>query len=168
MGSIGELSPLQHAVKEGNALVREARTNAVELTLAIDTMLGSMIAEYFTRHRARFYLLFEILTLLTTSQKIDAFGNLETVKGVQYGKQHSLVVKRLRRFIEFRNALVHGFPTILPDTKLWRGRGKLSPYPLTPDSVENEMELGEEAFDALSGIFEQMMEERQSRKRKGA
>jgi hypothetical protein len=49
--------------------------------------------DYLTIYESKEGLLYEAMTLLTTSQKIEAFSNLETARGIKFGKQYKTIVQ---------------------------------------------------------------------------
>jgi len=145
--------------------VREARTGAVESVIALDSMLSWIIVDYFTLDESKEGLLYEMLTLLTTSQKIEAFCNLETARGIMFSKQYKTIVRRLQLVNSYRNTMVHGFPSVLYDTKLWRGRGKLLPFPLTRKLVRRMDQVEESTLNSLTKVFAHVLKKRNPHKR---
>ena len=151
---------LRQRIRESYELVRNARTGAVESMIALDSMLTWIIVDYFTQDDSKEGLLYEMLTLLATSQKIEAFANLETARGIKFGKRYKTIIRRLKLLNSYRNTMVHGFPSVHYDAKLWRGRGKLLPFPLTRKLVRRMDEAGLATLDALSKVFEQVLKKR--------
>jgi len=163
MRNESQLDRLSQRIKEGNELVREARTGAVESIIALDSMLTWIIVCYFTLDKSKEGMLYEMLTLLTTSQKIEAFSNLETTRGIKFSKRYKIIVQRLQLVNSYRNTMVHGFPSVLYDTKVWRGRGKLLPFPLTRKLVQRMDEVGESTLDSLTKVFDLVLKKRNVR-----
>jgi hypothetical protein len=130
-------------------------------------MLTWIIVDFFTLDDSKGGLLYEMLTLLTTSQKIEAFSNLETSTGVKFGKRYKTIIRRLQLVNSYRNTMVHGFPSVLYETKLWRGRGRLLPFPLTGKLVRRMDVVGETTLDALTKVFDQILKRRSAYQKSG-
>jgi len=158
MRKIG-MEKLRQKIRAGNELVRQARINALESAIAIDEMLSAIIAEYFADDDSRRETLYEVLSFLTTREKIETFSILETSRGIQFSKRYRRVTQRLNLLNDYRNTMVHGFLSLSYNPKLWRGRGKLTPFPLTTRLVRKMEEVGETAYDSLSIIFKRMVDQ---------
>lgn len=147
-------------VKEGNALIRKARDDALKFILAIGPMLDAVIAEYFVENDAKKSLLQSILPSLNTYQKIQIFANMETDRGVQFRVQYRRLVKQLEELNTYRNTLAHGFPLSLPKgVTLWKvnRQGRTRPIQMNKRFVQQMENKFDKSLDGLSRIYERLL-----------
>lgn len=144
-------------MRNGNALIRKARSKALEWLIAIDQILNAIIAEYFVKDGYRRQLLqHEILTrdFFSTSQKIRILGDLEIPRGIQFRKHHGTLLRQLERLVSWRNMLAHGLPISLTEgARVWINRGGLKPVQISESLVEEMETVYESAFDSLGELY---------------
>ena len=93
-------------------MIRKIRSDAVEWTLAFDSMLNAIISTYFARddEDRRSLLEYEILPMLTASQRIQALSNLKTGTGTSLASRYPRLIRQLHLLNSHRNLLVHEVP----------------------------------------------------------
>ena len=134
----------------------------MESAIAFDILLNDIIAEYFVQNQEkREFLAFEVLPLLPVSQRIEVLANLPLGKrGLALGKRYPRLIHRLKLLNNYRNILVHGYPSTWGKARIWKGRGKKKPYPINKRLVENMEKLSETTFESLARLFNRMLKQK--------
>jgi hypothetical protein len=142
-----------------NTMIRNARSVAIESSIAFDSLLNAAIAEYFVENQEkREFLEMEVLPILPISQRIKVLESLPLgPSGQSIGKQYPRLIRRLNLLNSYRNLLVHGYPSTWGMSRIWIHRGKMKPFPINKRLVNKMERLSETTFESLSRLFERLM-----------
>ena len=154
----GTRGPIER-MKRANTMIRKVRSDAVEWTLAFDSMLNGIISTYFARddEDRRSLLEYEILPMLTASQRIQALSNLKTGTGTSFASRYPRLIRQLYLLNSYRNLLVHGFPSTIDKPQLWIWRRKMKPVPMNARIASKLENTANVAFDALGNLYKKMI-----------
>lgn len=152
-------------MRRNDALIKEARSEALEWAIAIDQLLNAIIAEYFVSNEwKRQFFEHEILTreFMGTSRKIGILADLETARGTTFRKKYRTMIRQLEELNSYRNLLAHGLPIPLPPASVWIHRGKMKPIPVNRAIVQRMEKKYERAIERLSSIYAKMIRKKHS------
>ena len=149
-------------MKENQALIKGARSEALEWSIYIDHMLNAIIAEYFVENETRKQLFEnEILTrdFIPSSRKIGILADLHTVSDIPYRKKYPRLIRQLEKLNSYRNVLAHGFPDIKSPPHVKIHRGRMKQIPINRRVVRQMESMYEIASETLSNLYVRVLYE---------